>query len=246
MDNPYSIKGDEFVNAVKNTDFEETTDFEHLLEVLDLVRIKDGYVLDFYQTRRYEYDTVPYVRGRFEERHDYDMPWFMHHDGRDFLQGFDIPFSEMGIWQGYLLHILIDITPKEGHASYGTVTEVYSNKDLFDVMGVSPTYENDASDYKKFLISIGCRPEDIAEAIKPKGSHPDDITEALLKYIGSKDIEPSVRIINDDQAEITAVFWSEFGGLIKETTIATKNGNTINYETKDQEVLVEYNCGICY
>ena len=40
MDNPFSIKGDEFVDAVKNTDFEETTDFEHLLEVLDHVRIK--------------------------------------------------------------------------------------------------------------------------------------------------------------------------------------------------------------
>ena len=246
MDNAYSIKGNEFVDAVLNMDFDNAEDYEHLLEVLDLVKIKDGYVLDFYKTRQYEYETVPYVREVNAERNGYDMLWFMHSDEKDFLQGFDIPFNEMGIWQGYLLHILIDITPKDGHANYGAVTEIYGDADLYKVMGVSPHHDNDASDYKKLLMGLGYKPEEVREALKPIGSKPKDITEGLLQYIGSEDILPTVSIINDDEAEIISTFWSEFGGLIKETTIATRNGNTINFESKDQVVLVKYNCGICY
>ena len=219
MKNPFSTIGDKFIRTVRKTKFDWFEDNQPLLDVLNLVEIEEGYVLDFYKTRLYEYDTLPYIRKKEDKRLGVEMLGFMTHTEEDLFQRLRIPFTEMGVWQGYLMHILPNITPKEGHARYGTTLEVYSDTSLKYVMH-----------HIEFPPSF---PEHIIELV-----------DTLSKYLGSDEILPKVTIESEGQATVESTFWSSFGGLIRETTTAIKKGETIEYKGKDQKILLKYNCGV--
>ena len=218
MKNPFSNIGDKFIRTVRKTKFDWFEEYQPLLDLLDLVKIEEGCVLDFYKTRLYEYDTLPYIRKKEDKRLGVEMLGFMTHTEEELFQRLRIPFTEMGIWQGYLMHILPSITPKVGHARYGCTLEIYSDNDL-----------------KYAMRHIEFPP--------PFPEH-DELLSSLSKYLGSDDILPKVSIESEGQATVESTFWSVFGGLIRETTTAIKTWETIKYERKDQEILVKYDCGI--
>lgn len=216
--NPFSRVGDKFIKTVRKTNFNTTTDYQFLMGALDLVAINEGYVLDFFKTRTYEYDTVPYVRREEDERLGVELLGFISHTEKALFQELRIPFTEMGIWQGYLMHILPNITPKVGHASYHATTEIYSDSDLDFVMR-----------HIKY---------------PPPFPGQTDLLVSLSNYLGSEVILPKITIESEGRAIVESTFWSEFGGLIRETTTAIKKGETIEYKGKDQKILLKYDCGV--
>lgn len=218
MKNPFSVIGDKFIRKVRKTKFDRFGDYQPLLDLLDLVKINEGYVLDFYKTRIYEYDILPYIRKKEDNRLDIELLGFMTHTEEKLFQQLSIPFTEMGIWQGYLIHILPSITPKNGHALYRSTLEIYSDMDL------------------KYAMNHIQFP--------PLPSKHEELLNSLSYYLGNDVILPKVTIKTGERAVVESTFWSEYGGLVHETTEAIKNGETIKYESKDQKILVKYDCGV--
>lgn len=216
--NPFSVVGDKFIRLVRKTKFDRLEDYQPLLDVLNLVKINEGYVLDFYKTRTYEYDILPYIRKKEDNRLDIELLGFMTHTEEALFRQLSIPFTEMGVWQGYLMHILPNITPKNGHALYGSTLEIYSDMDLKFAMN-----------HIKF---------------PPLPQKHEELLNSLSYYLRSDVVLPRVTIETEGRAVVESTFWSEFGGLVHETTEAIKNGKTIKYEGIDQKVLVKYDCGV--
>lgn len=223
--------------------FDEETNFMPILDVLDIIKIKEGYVLDFYKTDKWEYHTLPYVRRIDAERKETSCRIFLERPESDLQRVFqylEIPFTEMGVWQGYLLHILPGITPKRGHANYHAIEEVYGYEEFLRCLWCSQR-ENKAENNLELKEIIETHLIDFLSA-KPN----QELLSSLLKVIGIDAFLPKVAIISDDAATIESLFFSKFSGLVYEATMVIKEGKTLKYQPKDQRVLVKYNCGICY
>ena len=242
-ENQYSEIGHKFVECVRNLNFEEETNFMLILDVLDNIKIKDGYLLDFYKTDLWEYHTLPYVRKKEDERKSVDSRIFFTDDDYDektLFQHMEIPFTEMGIWQGYMLHILPGITPKGGHAKYDSIEEVFGFDDFFfnllktQVLNLAENNQNilDCIDRYASKVTIdNLQLEELA---------------ILLNTLGIGKFLPKIVINSSNTGTIESLFFSNYGGLIYESTTAIRDGNTLYFRYKNQKVLVKYNCGICF
>lgn len=69
--------------------------------------------------------------------------------------------------------------------------------------------------------------------------------EKLLSYLDRDDILPSVEM-NDYKAVVSFVYWSEWGGLCRKIIPVERADLSINIGKTRHEVLVKYDCGICY
>jgi hypothetical protein len=156
----------------------------------------------------------------------------------------EIPFSEIGIWQGYLLHILPGITPKGGHANYGATKEVYGYRDVIScLLGI---HYNEAENRQEICDFMDKYRFPDLRLDKTSNDFEEERQELLLKILGIDTFLPKVTINSEDTATIESLFFSDFGGLIYESTTAIRDGNTLRFQHKDQKVLVKYNCGVCY
>ena len=81
---------------------------------------------------------------------------------------------------------------------------------------------------------------------KTSNDFEEERQELLLKILGIDTFLPKVTINSEDTATIESLFFSDFGGLIYESTTAIRDGSTLSFRNKDQKVLVKYNCGICF
>lgn len=226
-----------------DTDFDEALDFMPMLDVLDLVKIKKGYVLNFYKTDMWEYHTIPYIRKEFGEKKETGCRCLREQpdpEEQRVFQYLEIPFTEMGVWQGYLLHILPGITPKGGHANYHAVEEVYGYEELLSCIFRSQGY-NEAGNNRE-LEEIIERYNDEFMFDRPN----PELLASLYNLLGIESFLPKAVINSEDSAIIESLFFSNFGGLVYEVTKAIRIGNTLKYEPQDQRVLVKYDCGICY
>ncbi len=247
-ENQYSRIGHKFVKAVKRINFEKATNFMPILDVLDSIKIKDGYILDFYKTDEWEYHTLPYVRKKEEERKSVDGGIFFSPDDTNekrLFQHMEIPFNEMGIWQGYLLHILPGITPKGGHANYNATKEMYGYHDVISCLLNIQEYNETENSQEICDFMDKYRFPDL-RLDKTSDDFEEERQELLLKILGIDTFLPKVTIDSKDTATIESLFFSDFGGLIYESTTAIREGSTLRFQHKDQKVLVKYDCGICY
>ena len=243
IENQFSIIGNKFIKIVMDIDFDEETNYMPILDVLDVIKIEEGYALDFYKTDKWEYHTLPYVRRIDAERKETGCRIFLKwsdSEKQGVFQHLEIPFTEMGVWQGYLLHILPSITPKRRHAEYHAVEEVYGYEEFLRCLWLSQT-ENMAENNLEMKKIIETH---LIDFLSVKPNH--ELLSSILKVIGIDTFLPKVAIISDDTATIESLFFSKFGGLVYEATTVIKEGNTLKYQPKDQRVLVKYNCGICY
>lgn len=240
-ENQYSEIGHKFINVVKDINFKEETKFMPILNVLDNIKIKDGYILDFYKTDEWEYHTLPYVRKKEGERKSTGIGLFLScpdSEEQRVFQYLEIPFTEMGIWQGYLLHILPGITPKGGHANYGATEEVYGFDDFFMNLLKTQGY-NQAENNQK----IKDRIDEFTSKVTIDNPQQEELV-LLLNTLGIDTFLPKVVINSPNTATIESLFFSNFGGLIYESTTAIREGNTLRFQHKEQKVLVKYDCGI--
>ena len=248
-ENRYSRIGHKFVKAVKKINFEKATYFMPILDVLNKIKIKDGYILDFYKTDKWEYHTLPYVRKKEDERKAVGSRIFFTDDDYDeegLLQHMEIPFTEMGIWQGYLLHILPGITPKGGHANYGATKEVYGYLEVISCLfGIQYNEAENRQEICDFIDNYWfAKFNSMLE--KTSDDFDEKQQELLLNILGIDTFLPKVTINSKDTATVESLFFSDFGGLIYESSTAIRDGNTLRFQHKDQKVLVKYYCGICY
>lgn len=247
-ENQYSKIGHRFVKVVKGINFEKETNFMPILDVLDNIKINDGYLLDFYKTDEWEYHTLPYIRKKEDERKAVGSRMFFTRDDYDekmLFQHLEIPFTEMGIWQGYLLHILPGITPKGGHANYDATKEVYGYHDVISCLLKIQEY-NETENRQEICDFIDNYRFPEFRLDKTTDDFDETRQELLLKILGIDTFLPKVTINSGDSATIESLFFSDFGGLIYESTTAIREGNTLRFQHKGQKVLVKYNCGICF
>lgn len=60
------------------------------------------------------------------------------------------------------------------------------------------------------------------------------------------DIQPKVKI-RGNEATVQCCYWNEWEGLVRETMLVKfSEGTVLSIERKDNEVLFEYDCGICF
>lgn len=245
--NQYSKVGHRFVKCVRSINFEKETNFMPILDVLDNIKIEDGYLLDFYKTDMWEYHTLPYIRKKEDERKAVGSRIFLtqdDYDERTLFQHLEIPFTEMGVWQGYLLRILSGITPKGGHANYYVTKEVYGYRDVIRcLLGIQYNEAENRQEICDFMDKY--RFPDL-RLDKTSNDFEEERQELLLKILGIDTFLPKVTINSEDTATIESLFFSDFGGLIYESTTAIRDGSTLSFRNKDQKVLVKYNCGICF
>ena len=71
------------------------------------------------------------------------------------------------------------------------------------------------------------------------------------RYVGNDDLKPHVEFTKlsrgSSEAAISACYWSEWGGLERETyNLKIIDGKVTSYELVDTTTLLEYNCGIMF
>ena len=162
------------------------------------------------------YDDTQIIHGRIDWNEAEDVP--------PILPYFDVPFTEEGIMQAWLLDNLTDFMPKGWHSNY-------SAKDfVFDTERIESMF-----------------PEEVPEANGLSSSLTRDRVEVRdkLMAIDLKSLLPKVRI-NDDKAVFEYAYWNDWSGLIKATVEVEKDSNSVRFGNPKTEVLVEYECGIIF
>ena len=161
------------------------------------------------------YDDTQIIHGRIDWN-EAEVP--------PILPYFDVPFTEEGIMQAWLLDNLTDFMPKGWHSNY-------SAKDfVFDTERIESMF-----------------PEEVPEANGLSSSLTRDRVEVRdkLMAIDLKSLLPKVRI-NDDKAVFEYAYWNDWSGLIKATVEVEKDSNSVRFGNPKTEVLVEYECGIIF
>jgi hypothetical protein len=134
------------------------------------------------------------------------------------LSYFDVPFTEEGIIQAWLLDLLTDFLPMGWHANYRQKTFVFNTERIEDMF---PEYDPETCG------SFGRR------------SKVRDEVFAL----GLESLLPSVKI-SGDKAILEYAYWNDWRGMVKSTVTVEKDGNSVKFSKPETKTLVEYDCGI--
>ena len=228
----------EFEEYMDNQNFRSFDNLMPILDKLPLLKIREGYEFDAFQ-RGDDYGwvlqaycckegaNVHYVPS---EHGDYDDSLRIH--GRiswseaecvpEALSYFEVPFTEVGIMQAWLMNNITDFMPKGWHSNYGL---------------------------KHFIFETECIdklfPKFVGEAKGLSGSLTRDRQEVRNKVL-ALDIEsllPTITI-NGDSAIMEYAYWNDWRGMVRVRTEVIKEGNSVRFLESGSEVLVEYSCGI--
>lgn len=202
------------------------------------LKIKDGYVLDAYQIddaselyvhsidakHKYlpvtlfkrphmKYNSNLIISKTLSSRYDYGIP--------DWLDYIEVPSTESGIWQAFLMWDFSTRLCTVWHAEY----------------------------HKRIYILSPNALDNIANEILEE-SEPfvySDFVERLLAFKDDARIVPQVRIVGD-KASISFAYWNPWQGLILAEYQCELIGNGkirfLKNEQKYKTVLLAYNCGI--
>lgn len=257
-DNPYAIKGKQFLDAISIVNnsgkfqsrswLKPINDLSVVMIVLDELNLPRGYVLDAYKTgNHWGSHCELYVRKRnadLEYRHcvesDEDrMDKLFSHIGekgqiepelspRAFMD--DMIIKEMVPWR-----VSEAIPP-------------YTEKVRFPFTKVGI--------WQAYLLSI-------ADTVLPRGWHggygrrtyifSDKALKGLHheecdKLAESEDIIPTVTILDENKAEVTACYWNSWRGLCVEHVVAELKDGVINFNRPEgsTKILFAYDCGIVF
>lgn len=150
-----------------------------------------------------------------------------------------VPFTELGIWQAFLLCEAYTFMPKGWHGNYYNNTYVFSQNDMQKIIDDKKSrydYTDEEIEklnaYWKFL-------DMNTNFDQYKKSNYD----RLVSYLGRDDIMPSVKI-NGDKAEVSYCYWNDWEGFCRRTIPVERRGQSVAIGKPEREVLVEYDCGI--
>ena len=136
------------------------------------------------------------------------------------LPYFDVPFTEEGIIQAWLLYNLEDFMPKGWHMNYSRVDYVF---DIRRIENMFPPYNPEEKS------SFGGRSKVRDEVFALD-------LESLL---------PTVKVTGD-KAVLEYAYWNDWRGMVKSTVKVEKDGNSVRFSKPENQILVEYDCGIIF
>jgi len=136
------------------------------------------------------------------------------------LPYFDVPFTEEGIIQAWLLYNLEDFMPKGWHMNYSRVDYVF---DIRRIENMFPPYNPEERS------SFGGRSKVRDEVFALD-------LESLL---------PTVKVTGDT-AVLEYAYWNDWRGMVKSTVKVEKDGNSVKFSKPENQIFVEYDCGIIF
>ena len=185
------------------------------------------------------YSKTMLIKGTPEENIMSDVP--------DIWEDLIVPFTETGIWQAVLLNETIALFPKGWHGNYLKKTYVFSREDMQQIIDDCKTKYSDFTDaeferLKAYYRSLG-KPESVFK-IRGFGFRKADY-ERLAAFIDREDIMPSVGI-NGDKAVAYYCYWNDWSGFCQALVPVERRGQSVSVGKAKNEVLIAYDCGICY
>lgn len=202
-----------------------------ILDKLPLLKIREGYILDVFPSlmkcvpycykkgARVQY--IPSVHGVYNDslKINYCVPESVP----EVLSYFEVPFTEVGIMQAWLLVNITYFMPVFGHARYG--------KEHF-------IFQTECID-RLFPESVGKSKGSLENRLKLERQRVRDKVLAL-------DIEsllPTITI-NGDSAIMEYAYWNDWSGMVKVRTEVIKEVNSVRFLQSEWKVLVEYKCSV--
>ena len=158
------------------------------------------------------YNDTLLINDRIDFREADDVP--------PILPYFDVPFTEEGIIQAWLLYNLEDFMPKGWHMNYSRVDYVF---DIRRIVNMFPPYNPEERS------SFGGRSKVRDEVFALD-------LESLL---------PTVKVTGDT-AVLEYAYWNDWRGMVKSTVKVEKDGNSVKFSKPENQILVEYDCGIIF
>ena len=158
------------------------------------------------------YNDTLLINDRIDFREADDVP--------PILPYFDVPFTEEGIIQAWLLYNLEDFMPKGWHMNYSRVDYVF---DIRRIENMFPPYNPEERS------SFGGRSKVRDEVFALD-------LESLL---------PTVKVTGDT-AVLEYAYWNDWRGMVKSTVKVEKDGNSVKFSKPENQILVEYDCGIIF
>lgn len=232
--------GAEFEEFMSGINCERFSNLMSVIEKLPELKIREGYEFDAFQSgglhgwtfQAYcckegasvcydpsvhgEYDDSLRICDRIDPIEARRVP--------DPLIYFDVPFTKTGIMQAWLLDNISDFLPKGWHANYSV---------------------------KYFIFNA----ERIDELFPEKVDSDDGLDDCLASYrlrvrrsvlaLDRERILPSISI-DGDKAVLSYTYWNDWKGLVKVKTHAIRVGEGIKFLKPEEEVIIRYECGICF
>ena len=158
-----------------------------------------------------------------------------------FWNELDVQFTEAGIWQAVLLDEIIALFPKGWHANYLEKTYVFTMTDMQQIIDEKKS-SYDYTDEEIEKLNAYWRFLDMTPHFDQNRKSNFD---KLVSYLECEDILPSVTI-SGDEAVVSYCYWSEWGGFCRNHIPVERCGQSVTIGKPDREVLVAYDCGICY
>lgn len=215
-----------------------------ILQELPWLQIKDGYELDAYEVGSF-YGSIlkpycckvgaeePYLPVKDKETYiPYNdslriknrISWNDVDTIPSVLSYFDIPFTETGILQAWMLQNLSDFMPKMWHANYGTKYFLF-DVDMFRTL---------------FPDSVGT-PNSLSGCLARGRLKVND----KIRNMELGNLLPKI-LIKGDSAVLTYTYWNDWRGLICESVNVLKEGNTISFSAPEQDVVIKHECDIMF
>lgn len=239
MERTIGDMADEFDEFMRECDIDSFDNLMFVLDKLPLLKIREGYELDafqrgddhgwYMQTYCHKAETA----GRYmPKKHGgyVDSLWIHGRIGYDqaidvpaALTYMEVPFTEEGIMQAWLLDNLTEYMPKGWHANYGT------KYFIFDEGRVDELFQ-DADEKGKLCAFMASDRRTVRNQVMALDR------ESLL---------PSV-IIDGDAAVLEYAYWNDWSGMNKVSVPVKRVGNSVEFGKPYKEVVVRYRCGIMF
>lgn len=157
----------------------------------------------------------------------------------DPLSHITVEKSPEGLWEYHLLTQMWRFLPLWWHANYAEQTYITDADAVSDIAHVTEELKKQYEDGKMYMYEF-----------QPYGLHHASDVENAINLTGDAMVLPSVTMVGDngDTGEITYTYWSEWGGLTRESIIATvmEDGQVISMGKPRVVKLVNYECGIMF
>lgn len=192
------------------TDVEEVEEKDNFGSLFGLIKKKEPKMVK--QKVHTPYNDTLLIDGRISFGEAKDVP--------PILPYFDVPFTEEGIIQAWLLNNISDFMSKGWHMNYSSVDYVFNVRRMEKLF---PPYDPDEKS------SFGGRSKVRDEVFALD-------LESLL---------PTVKVAGNT-AVLEYAYWNDWRGLVKSTVKVEKDGNSVKFSKPENQILVEYDCGIIF
>lgn len=138
-------------------------------------------------------------------------------------------FNEEAVWDAFLMHISWRFMPMSWHGAYAKRKYIFTMEDAANII---KTYKT------PFVFALSCKRFSLANF---------GIFVGKLNYYLTKcSILPSIKLLSDNEAQVTIAYWNDWAGLIRKTVKITKQAGTTTFEDIKVKRLIKYDCGTRY